>query len=114
MLGAWKAPSSLLTALTPFASRSNAGDADARRAGVEQLMGYIDATSVGRAVIVAGDTNDRYTNNAVSITLLTGAGFDDAWVELIKGGVYPIPGATADACGVPAASNYCEIVDKVL
>ena len=94
--------------------RSDTGDADARRAGVEQILAYIDTNSAGRAIIVAGDTNDRYTNSDVSITLLTGAGFNDAWVELTQGNVYPTPGATANACSVPAASTACEIVDKVL
>ena len=78
------------------------------------MLAYIDANSVGRAVIVAGDTNDRYTNSAVSITLFAGAGFDDAWVQLVNGGTYPTPGATANPCAVPAASTTCEVVDKVL
>ena len=94
--------------------RSDTGDANARRAGIQQLLADIEATSAGRAVVIGGDTNDRYTNSAVSITLLTGAGFEDPWVELVKGGQYPTPGSTVDACGLPAVSNVCEIVDKVL
>jgi hypothetical protein len=94
--------------------RSNNDDVAARRSGIEQILAYINANSQGRAVIVGGDTNDRWTNAGVSINLLTEAGFRDPWVDLIKGGQYPVAGSTADACGVPAASNECEIVDKVL
>lgn len=95
--------------------RSQTGDSNARRAGIVQIINYIESNSAGRAVIIAGDINDRYTNAAVSITLLTNeAGFTDPWVDLIKGGVYPTPGAAANPCGVPAASNNCEVVDKVL
>lgn len=93
---------------------SDSGDVSARQAGMEQLLAYIDSTSSGRAVIVAGDTNDRYTNSGVSVTLLIGAGFQDPWVDLIQGGQFPTPGATANPCAVPAASNACETVDKVL
>jgi hypothetical protein len=86
----------------------------ARQAGIEQLLAYIHSTSAGRAVIVAGDTNDRYTNSGVSTTLLAGAGFYDSWVELVNGGQYPEPGATQNPCTVPPASELCETVDKIL
>jgi hypothetical protein len=79
------------------------------------MINYIEANSVGNAIVVFGDTNDRYTNAEVPISMLTTQlGFKDSWVELIKGGVTPISGAPADPCGKPAASNQCEIVDKVL
>ena len=65
-------------------------------------------------MIVGGDTNDRYTNTGRSINLLTDAGFTDPWVALIKGGQYPIEGTPANGCSVPAESNECEVVDKVL
>lgn len=77
-------------------------------------MSYMADNSAGRAIIVAGDTNDRYTNSDRSINLLSDAGFRDSWVEIIKGGVYPTAGATANPCNVPAPSNDCEVVDKVL
>lgn len=65
--------------------------------------------------MVFGDTNDRYTNAGVSISLLTSeVGLKDPWIELINGGVTPTAGSTANPCGKPAASNQCEIVDKVL
>lgn len=79
------------------------------------MINYIEANSIGNAVMVFGDTNDRYTNAEVSISMLTTEiGLRDPWVELIKGGNTPIAGAPADPCGKPAASNQCEIVDKVL
>ena len=64
-------------------------------------------------MIIGGDTNDRYTNSGLSINKLIDAGFHDPWVELIQGGQFPTPGAPANPCSVPAASNQCEIVDKV-
>ncbi|KAH7031470.1 Endonuclease/exonuclease/phosphatase [Microdochium trichocladiopsis] len=92
----------------------NSGDFAARSAGIDQILVYINANSAGRAVIIAGDTNDRYTNSGRSITKLRDAGFKDSWVERIKGGVYPTEGAAANPCPVPAPNNACEIVDKIL
>lgn len=98
-----------------FRFSSDSGDIQARRAGVVQMINYIEANSVGNAVIVFGDTNDRYTNAGVSISMLTSEiGLKDPWVELIKGGNTPVPGSQADPCGKPATSNQCEVVDKVL
>lgn len=77
------------------------------------MLSYINSHSAGRAVIIGGDTNDRYTNSGRSINLLIDAGFSDPWVDLIKGGNFPAAGAEANACGVPAEPNECEIVDKV-
>lgn len=93
---------------------SEAGDTDARSAGVDQLLAYIQANSAGRAIVVAGDTNDRYTNADRSIDRLLDAGFADSWVELIRDGALPAAGTTSLACAVPAASDECETVDKVL
>lgn len=89
-------------------------DVAARSAGVDQVLSYISAHSQGQAVIIAGDTNDRYTNAGVSVTKYRDAGFADAWIQLVNGGQYPVAGTPANACGLPAASNACEIVDKVL
>ena len=92
----------------------DSGDFSARASGVQQILDYMSANSAGRAVIVAGDTNDRYTNSGRSISRFADAGFKDAWVERVNGGVYPAEGAAANPCAVPAASSACEIVDKVL
>lgn len=94
--------------------RSDSGDVKAREAGIDQILEYIKSNSNGRAIIIGGDTNDRWTNAGRSINKLTDAGFSDAWVQLINGGKFPTAGAAADPCKVPAANNKCEIVDKVL
>ncbi|KAL9616978.1 MAG: hypothetical protein Q9160_008205 [Pyrenula sp. 1 TL-2023] len=93
---------------------SEEGDIDARSSGTNQLLSYIQANSAGRAVVVAGDTNDRYTNTGRSIDRLIDAGFTDSWVDLIRDGALPAAGTTSLACAVPAASAECETVDKVL
>ncbi|CAH0047298.1 unnamed protein product [Clonostachys solani] len=92
---------------------SDSGDVSARSAGIDQILAYVNANSQGRAVIIGGDTNDRWTNSGRSINKLTDAGFTDPWVQLIKKGTYPTAGAAADACGNPADDNDCEIVDKI-
>lgn len=94
--------------------RSHQWDANARSAGIDQLLAYIAANSASRAVVLAGDFNDRWTNAALSINKLAAAGFTDPWISLVKGGVVPQPGSTATPCAVPAADSQCEIVDKVL
>ncbi|KAJ1333096.1 Endonuclease/exonuclease/phosphatase family protein [Microdochium nivale] len=90
------------------------GDYDARTSNFEQVLAYIAENSADRAVIVGGDTNDRYTNSGRSISQFLTAGFKDAWVERVKSGTLPTEGAGPDPCEVPAANNNCEIVDKVL
>lgn len=97
-----------------FPHRSDSGDSDARRSGVEQMLAYIESSSAGRPVIIGGDTNDRYTNAARSLDILLDAGFTDPWVDIIKDGIYPTAGSAANACDVPAASSDCETVDKIL
>lgn len=78
------------------------------------MLDFIKTNSQDRAIIIGGDTNDRYTNTDLSINLLTEAGFTDSWIELVKAGQFPVPGSSANECAVPSASNDCEIVDKVL
>lgn len=55
-----------------------AGDATAREKQVRQLLAYIAMHSAGRAVIVAGDTNMKDTDEAQLMLLLSGAGLTDA------------------------------------
>ncbi len=54
------------------------GDATAREKQARQLVDYIAANSAGRAVIVAGDTNMKDTDEAQLMLLLSGAGLTDA------------------------------------
>jgi endonuclease/exonuclease/phosphatase (EEP) superfamily protein YafD len=98
---------------------TNAGSTDAdlaaRRANLDQLGTYLKAHSAGNAVIVAGDTNTRYTRTGDNIRdLVAGAGLTDAWVALDRGGVPPALGAPALVCDPAAVTDACEVVDKVL
>jgi endonuclease/exonuclease/phosphatase family metal-dependent hydrolase len=90
------------------------GDKDARRGDDMQLLAYINAHSAGRAVVIAGDMNDRYTESGRSIDVLINAGFQDAWIELVNGGVAPTAGSANIDCNIPAGTNNCEDVDKIL
>ena len=94
---------------------TDSGDNAARRKNVQQVADYIDANSAGVPVLVFGDTNTRYSRAEDNIRVFgTQSGLSDAWVTLVKGGTPPAAGSVADACGNPAASNNCEVVDKVL
>lgn len=88
-------------------------DADlaARASNIRQLSAYIDTWSAGNAVIVAGDTNTRYTRVRDNIRLLSEAnGLTDPWVELIRNGEDP---SQETLCSNPSTTNYCETVDKI-
>ncbi|KAG9103504.1 hypothetical protein FRC07_009977 [Ceratobasidium sp. 392] len=90
------------------------GDETARTANIKQVADYVNANSIGNAVIVYGDTNSRYTRAQDNIRLLTTQnGMTDAWVQAI-GGAAPAAGADALICptGVPTDIK-CEVVDKV-
>ena len=90
------------------------GDKDARRGDDSQLLAYIKSHSVDRAVVIAGDWNDRYTEQGRSIDILINAGFKDSWIELVRKGVEPVAGSTNIDCNIPAGTNDCEDVDKLL
>ncbi|NEA68375.1 jacalin-like lectin [Streptomyces sp. SID12488] len=98
----------------PNADDTNEAHA-ARRANISQLSAFIQANSAGNAVIVAGDTNTRYTRTPDNIrSLVSDNGLTDAWVQLAKGGVQPTQGAEPLMCPTTAPTNSCEVVDKVL
>ncbi|CAE6450469.1 unnamed protein product [Rhizoctonia solani] len=93
---------------------TEAGDEAARTANIKQVADYIDANSVGNAVIIFGDTNSRYTRSEDNIRLFTTQnGLTDAWVQAI-GGTAPAAGSGALVCpdGVPTDTK-CEVVDKI-
>ncbi|MGW3646332.1 jacalin-like lectin [Streptomyces sp. NPDC000878] len=101
-----------------YNAHPNADDTDeahaARRANISQLSAFIQANSAGNAVIVAGDTNTRYTRAGDNIrTLVSDNGLTDAWVQLVKGGVQPTQGSDALLCPTTAPTNDCEVVDKI-
>ncbi|KAL2179710.1 Endonuclease/exonuclease/phosphatase [Thermothelomyces heterothallicus CBS 202.75] len=92
-------------------------DLVARQDNVNQVAAHIAQWSAGNAVVVYGDTNSRYSragDTGIRALLAAGGnagpGMTDAWVELEHGGVVP---AAEGACGNPAESDTCEVVDKV-
>lgn len=95
---------------------SEAGDSTARVSDFKQVASYIAAHSAGKAVVVFGDTNSRYTRTADQWpSFLNNAGLTDTWVELVRGGTSPAAGADALLCAEPVPQdNSCEVVDKVL
>ncbi|SER13435.1 Metal-dependent hydrolase, endonuclease/exonuclease/phosphatase family [Lentzea xinjiangensis] len=98
---------------------ANAGSADAdlaaRRANISELSRFITANSAGNAVVVAGDTNTRYTRAGDNIRELVSAnGLTDAWVQQERGGVPPAAGSPALVCDDRNVSDACEVVDKIL
>ena len=98
---------------------TNAGDNEAdlaaRRANISQLSRFITDHSAGNAVVVAGDTNTRYTRTGDNIRELVSAnGLTDAWVREERGGVPPAAGSTTLGCTEQNVSDACEVVDKIL
>ncbi|MET8150851.1 jacalin-like lectin [Actinoplanes sp. NPDC049668] len=91
------------------------GDLSARRANISELSRFITANSAGNAVVVAGDTNTRYTRAGDNIReLLTVNGLTDAWVQEERGGVPPAVGSPSIGCDDAAVTDACEVVDKIL
>jgi endonuclease/exonuclease/phosphatase family metal-dependent hydrolase len=100
--------------LHPNAGSTDA-DLSARRANITELSSFITAHSAGNAVVVAGDTNTRYTRSGDNIReLLTTNGLTDAWVQQERGGVPPAVGSPAMVCDDAEVTNACEVVDKIL
>lgn len=93
---------------------SNDPDIAARSANLAQLTAFMREHSAGRAVLVMGDTNTRYTRAKEAISqFASDNGLTDAWVALERGGVEPPSGTPTPPCD-PANLDQCEIVDKVL
>ncbi|ASU77779.1 endonuclease [Actinopolyspora erythraea] len=91
------------------------GDLAARRSNITQLSEYIQRNSRGRAVIVMGDTNTRYTREGDNIReLVDDNGLTDAWVRLERGGERPAEGSAPLKCDADSPSDSCEVVDKIL
>lgn len=89
-----------------------------RTLGYRQLSDFIKDYSAGNAIIIAGDTNTRYTSAKDPIReFLQSTGTSDVWVQLYKGDNPPPTGRSIE-CPFPVAggreSNDCEQIDKVL
>lgn len=84
----------------------------ARRSNMIQLAEYINTRSAGKAVIVMGDTNSRYTRSGDNFesAVLETCGLTDAWVELVLNGAAPEDG---DSLMVSELGQYGEVVDKI-
>lgn len=86
----------------------------ARGKNLLQLLAFIEANSQGHAVIVAGDTNSRFTRTTDRLQDFIQAGFKDAWVETARHGHYPVGGSAALTDCADKNSGNCERVDKIL
>lgn len=97
---------------------ADAGDDEkslaARRSNMLQLGALIQERSVGRAVIVMGDTNSRYTREADNFqtAVLEPCGLSDPWIDIIRGGDVPPKGDALIDHDNPN-SAYNEVVDKI-
>ncbi|RAG86502.1 endonuclease [Streptacidiphilus pinicola] len=92
---------------------TSSGDETARENEWQQLTSFIAANSAGNAVVIAGDTNSRYTRGADQLQGFVAAnGLTDAWVQLEQGGVAPAAGAPNLMCDEAAITNTCEITNK--
>ncbi|TAH63486.1 MAG: hypothetical protein EWM47_13585 [Anaerolineaceae bacterium] len=93
---------------------SDEGSYNARRSNMLQLAELINQRSVGKAVIVLGDTNSRYTRaeDNFETAVLAACGLSDPWIDLIRAGVVPQDGeALMDPNNLNSGSN--EVVDKI-
>ncbi len=86
----------------------------ARRSNMNQLAALIQQRSTGRAVIVIGDTNSRYTRaeDNFETAVLQACGLKDPWVEFKRGGVAPADGDALFDWGNVNSGNH-EVVDKI-
>lgn len=93
---------------------SDEGSYAARRSNMIQLAQLIDQRSIGKAVIVIGDTNSRYTREQDNFetAVLETCGLKDPWIDLIRDGEVPSDGdALMDSDNRNSATN--EVVDKI-
>ncbi|CAM03505.1 endonuclease [Saccharopolyspora erythraea] len=96
---------------------ADAGDAPldqaARRSNLIQVSDHMAEHSAGRAVVVMGDTNSRYTSSGDIVREFAQRnGLEDVWVRLVRGGVPPAVGEPAPGCDDETA-DQCEVVDKI-
>ena len=99
---------------------SGEADINARNSQLTQLATYIKNNKHGRPILIIGDTNCRYTRDAVKTNLIDAINADsrltinDVWVEKVWGGEYPELGADAMMwTNAPYNNNTGEVVDKI-
>lgn len=99
-------------------AESDEGDIKARASQLTQLATYIKEHDNGRPVLILGDTNCRYTRDYVKSNLIDAINavdnltIHDAWIELIRGGVYPKLGDPSIMIG-DKGPQMGEVVDKI-
>jgi endonuclease/exonuclease/phosphatase family metal-dependent hydrolase len=93
---------------------STPADQSARADNLRQLAQAIRDRSEGHAVIVAGDTNARYTRAGDNLPeLVDEAGLTDVWVELQRGGDQPAQGSTVTCSEVDLDDPACDRIDRI-
>ncbi len=93
---------------------SSAADQSARSDNLRQLASAIQMRSAGRAVIVAGDTNARYSRAGDTLPdLLDGAGLSDVWVQLVRSGARPAAGSMVTCSATDLDDPACDRIDKI-
>jgi hypothetical protein len=108
------APGVFLDVVNLHAEAGNAAeDLEARRAGLRQLVDFLQVRSPDDALLLLGDFNSRYTRAGdILPELVTDLAVRDPWVELQRGGVDPALGPSLDDCAADPAGGGCERVDK--
>ena len=83
-----------------------------RRSNMAQLSEYITKASAGKAVIIFGDTNSRYTREGDDFynLLLVPCGLKDAWIQNRMDGIIPPKG---ESRMVDDLGQLGEVVDKL-
>lgn len=101
---------------------SDAGDIAARESQLTQLANAIKASNNSNPIIVMGDTNCRYTRENLKTLFIDAINADsrftiqDAWIEKVREGDYPVYGSEAIVAkdkGGTYDYPQAEIVDKV-
>ncbi len=103
------------------ADRATGEDRAARTAQLQQLADYIAGTNNNRPILIIGDTNCRYTRDTVEEDLINRINnngknmtIKDAWIEIARGGAYPIYGSNALMVdGTESGDFKGEVVDKI-
>jgi hypothetical protein len=86
----------------------------ARRKNMVQLCTYIKTNSEGRAALIFGDVNSRYTREGDTLSALFDLGFQDVWIQLIRNNSIPEVSLTAlENCDGNRTNADCERKDKI-
>jgi hypothetical protein len=93
---------------------SGENDMFARRKNIEQMCDFIKVHSEGNAVILLGDSNNRYTRSGDDIRAVINLGFTDVWIEKTRNNILPDENdSSLMNCGTDERQPTCEVVDKI-